>query len=826
MEEVSLTINEAKLKKITDEMLSKDEILASPHPRKTTPCAQYGVKHWKNPHAKIFYIKRQKEPGKPKEVVYSNLKIIQPDYKNLNKNDIEDMYLLIMNSKVPDYVETGLLWSLSVFIRSTVIWERVHDFQLGIESFQQKVNLTAPTISFLGIEKQKMFSIIYEPVHGIIHKNKKIEKRVMRHSEIHKFCDATVNIVLECLKSYNNDVKYGYIQRDLIEDEVEYLKLFVEEIEIIMENLPPPNNDPNIPEDEHAPVPEHAPIATNLLPIQPNNYLANDEADPEEEPEEEEEPISEQAPAAAVGFAPQWRMKRTNRSINRPPPTQTGNEDYECPCYSEYLTAYTTYLTVFWEQMQEMKKLVAGLNEQFHQIHERDLRAENEMLRISGWEYRLRDQLPLKRQYRETSYDPFTNPTSRPRRVDPYVMVRDNAVRADAAGDHGGESVDTTAVVIDAGEEKDDKGDDVDAAKDSQPLESRGSPRDPTMAPTRRSQTNPQPPLTQEAVDQLVRDGIKAAIRAERESVREEANRVGGPARGLADVLVAREYKLVDEGRKVKFFQLLHFMAEPILGGILRSLLRREVANEEPWTRSEIMMIDSFVQYKKEVQRLEDELRHLKLRDTNIAAYTERFNELALLCPDAFHSEKKKVKLYIKGLPEIIKGETTSSRPAMLNEAVRMAHALMEQKIQAKNERIAEGNKRRWENNNQGGNKNRNNNNNSNNNNDRNNNCNNHGNYRDNNRHNQYNQRRQDGERAMTAAQNNVAKQGGPGPKCNRCGLCHFGNCPVKCTKCNKMGHKVKDSRVKGGATGVNALPIRACYECGDRNHAEADALI
>ncbi|GKA28055.1 retrovirus-related pol polyprotein from transposon TNT 1-94 [Tanacetum coccineum] len=157
--------------------------------------------------------------------------ITELDYKNLNKNDIEDMYLLIMNDKVPDYAEIGLLWSLSVFIRSSVIWKRVHDFQLGIKSYQQKVNLTAPTISFPGVEKYKMFSIIYEPVHGIIYKNSKKEKRVMRHSEIHKFCDATLNRVLEGLRSYNNDVKYGYIQRDLTNEEVEYLKLFEEEIE-------------------------------------------------------------------------------------------------------------------------------------------------------------------------------------------------------------------------------------------------------------------------------------------------------------------------------------------------------------------------------------------------------------------------------------------------------------------------------------------------------------------------------------------------------------------------------------------------------------------
>ncbi|GJZ25479.1 hypothetical protein Tco_0569732 [Tanacetum coccineum] len=162
--------------------------------KKFNPYARYGVEHWKNPHAKIFYIKKQKELGKPKEWVYSNSKIIQPDYKNLNKNDIKDMYLLIMNGKVPGYAKIGLLWSLSVFIRSSVIWERVHDFQLGIESYQQKVNFTTPTISFPGVEKHK--------------------------------------IVLEGLKSYNNDVKYDYVQRECTNDEVEYLKLFEEEIEV------------------------------------------------------------------------------------------------------------------------------------------------------------------------------------------------------------------------------------------------------------------------------------------------------------------------------------------------------------------------------------------------------------------------------------------------------------------------------------------------------------------------------------------------------------------------------------------------------------------
>ncbi|GKF82696.1 reverse transcriptase domain-containing protein, partial [Tanacetum coccineum] len=98
------------------------------------------------------------------------------------------------------------------------------------------------------------------------------------------------------------------------------------------------------------------------------------------------------------------------------------------------------------------------------------------------------------------------------------------------------------------------------------------------------------------------------------------------------------------------------------------------------------MMLKEFSP-SEEIQRLENELRSLKFRDTNIAAYTQRFNELALLCPEAVPSEKKKVELYIKGLPNNIKGETTSSRPVVLNDAIRMAHTLMEHKIQDKAER-------------------------------------------------------------------------------------------------------------------------------------------
>ncbi|GJZ63826.1 hypothetical protein Tco_0620247 [Tanacetum coccineum] len=160
--------------------------------------------------------------------------------------------------------------------------------------------------------------------------------------------------------------------------------------------------------------------------------------------------------------------------------------DIRMDSFDDDLTALDSTLR---EQIQEMKKLIAELNEQFQQIQERDLRAKNEMLRIrlraveekaeynhmdaeyykyhfarvswyyddlSGWEYRIRNQLPLKRRYIETN----------------------NAVRADVASECGGESVDTTAVVKHAFEEKYDEGDDTAVAKDLQPLESCRSPLD------------------------------------------------------------------------------------------------------------------------------------------------------------------------------------------------------------------------------------------------------------------------------------------------------------------------------------------------------------
>ncbi|GJX76117.1 putative reverse transcriptase domain-containing protein [Tanacetum coccineum] len=126
-------------------------------------------------------------------------------------------------------------------------------------------------------------------------------------------------------------------------------------------------------------------------------------------------------------------------------------------------------------------------------------------------------------------------------------------------------------------------------------------------------------------------------------------------------------------------------------------------ANGKSWDDMKKMMLEEFCP-EEEISRMEDELRNLRLRDHDIAAYTNRFNELVLLCPEVVPSIKKKISQYIKGLPSYIQGETYSSKPTTLNEAIRMAHGLMEQKVQGWKEKNAEQNKRKWEGGNQGNN--------------------------------------------------------------------------------------------------------------------------
>ncbi|GKC59284.1 putative reverse transcriptase domain-containing protein, partial [Tanacetum coccineum] len=143
-----------------------------------------------------------------------------------------------------------------------------------------------------------------------------------------------------------------------------------------------------------------------------------------------------------------------------------------------------------------------------------------------------------------------------------------------------------------------------------------------------------------------------------------------------------------------------------------------KTVNRMPWNEMKQLMTVEFCPIE-EVQRMERKLWNMRVKEYDI--------------------ESVKVDAYIRGLSENIKGEVTSSRPTNLNEAVRMAHKLMEQKSQARNERILEGKKRKWEN--------------------------------------------------FQSGNNSGNVSSGSLLMCERCFTFHVGPCMITCHKCGKQGH-------------------------------------
>ncbi|GKD55057.1 hypothetical protein Tco_1288444 [Tanacetum coccineum] len=74
-------------------------------------------------------------------------KFVEGDFPRLNLHDIEDMLLLLVQKKLSN-LEIDDLFDLKValrmFTRRVVIFKRVEDLQLGVKSYQKKLNLTRP----------------------------------------------------------------------------------------------------------------------------------------------------------------------------------------------------------------------------------------------------------------------------------------------------------------------------------------------------------------------------------------------------------------------------------------------------------------------------------------------------------------------------------------------------------------------------------------------------------------------------------------------------------------------------------------------------------
>nr|GEZ80469.1 putative reverse transcriptase domain-containing protein [Tanacetum cinerariifolium] len=189
-----------------------------------------------------------------------------------------------------------------------------------------------------------------------------------------------------------------------------------------------------------------------------------------------------------------------------------------------------------------------------------------------------------------------------------------------------------------------------------------------------------------------------------------------------------------------------------------------------------------------EIKKLEIKFWNLKVKGNDVSTYTERFQELTLICTKFVANEIEKIDKYISRLPDNIFGSVKSSKPKTLDETIELANDFMDQKLrtyvkrQTDNKRKADDSSR-----------------------------NNHG-------HQQQPFKRQNVAKVYNIGTGKKKPYNGNFPKCH---FHHNGPCTQKCHKCNKVGHFAHDGRISGNTNFANtqkgngANPKgNGCFEC------------
>ncbi|GJR58732.1 putative reverse transcriptase domain-containing protein [Tanacetum coccineum] len=226
-----------------------------------------------------------------------------------------------------------------------------------------------------------------------------------------------------------------------------------------------------------------------------------------------------------------------------------------------------------------------------------------------------------------------------------------------------------------------------------------------------------------------------------------------------------------------------------------------EAAHAMPWATLKKMMTDKYCP-RGEIKKIETEMWNLKVKGTDVVAYSRRFQQLALMCSRMFPEEIDKIEKYIGGLPDMIHGSVKASKPKTMQEAIEFTTELMDEKTHAYAERQAER-KRKYDD------------------------------LSKNNQNQQQQNKRQNTGQAYTAGNSGRKSYAGSKPLCSKCNYNHEGPCPPRCNNCKRVGHLTRDCRSRPANANNNNnnnnnnnrnnnnnnQKGNGCYECGAQGH-------
>ncbi|GJX79284.1 hypothetical protein Tco_0327433 [Tanacetum coccineum] len=89
---------------------------------------------------------------------------------------------------------------------------RVEDLQLGVESYQKKLNLTKPDTFRSDLRKRTAFTAYLDP-QGVIYTDQNNKNILMRTDELHKFSDGTLNYVRTALHDITLGIRMEYLPK-------------------------------------------------------------------------------------------------------------------------------------------------------------------------------------------------------------------------------------------------------------------------------------------------------------------------------------------------------------------------------------------------------------------------------------------------------------------------------------------------------------------------------------------------------------------------------------------------------------------------------------
>ncbi|GJU25108.1 hypothetical protein Tco_1163729 [Tanacetum coccineum] len=207
--------------------------------------ALWGISHWDKKRRQFYAFATTRESGhdfysKRRIIAVTKVEIVEwQNYKHLNWitvrrdddilykfkegnfhrlqiQDIEDMLLLLVQGKLTNLnVEERIAFnvSLRMFTRSVVIQRRLEDLQLGVESYQKKLNLTKPDTYRSNLRRRDAYTPYSDP-RGFIYENKDKKNRLMRIDELHKFSDDTLDDVRTALNDRLKGIRMEYLPQN------------------------------------------------------------------------------------------------------------------------------------------------------------------------------------------------------------------------------------------------------------------------------------------------------------------------------------------------------------------------------------------------------------------------------------------------------------------------------------------------------------------------------------------------------------------------------------------------------------------------------------